>query len=139
MLFFLIKFKRDLNLRIKLIKLPTIKYRKFSKIKVKNRCLPTINQLLHKIRLSYILIRTHLKWETNPKILKGAKESFSMINKSKSSRFKKFKSKSNSNNNKWTSKVKGATKVIHKEVETKAKWSPKLILCKLISKRVNFS
>ena len=33
-----------------------------------------------------------------------------MINRSKSSKFKKFKSKSNSNNNKWTCKVKEAIK-----------------------------
>ena len=62
-----------------------------------------------------------------------------MINRSKFSKFKKFKSKSNSNNNKSIYKVRGATKVIHKEVGTKAKWSPKLILSKLIFKRVNFS
>lgn len=139
MLFFLIKFKRDLSLRIKLIKLHSIKSRKFSKIKVKNKCQLTISQLLHKIRSSYISIRTLLKWEINPKILKEAKESSNMINRSKSSKFKKFKSKSNSNNNKWTCKVKEAIKVILKEVETKDKWSQKLILCRATSKRVNFS
>ena len=100
MLFFLIKFKRDLSLRIKLIKPRTIKLKKFSRIKVKNRCKPTINQLRHKILLSYISIPTHLRWEINPKILKEVKESYNTTNKNKFSKFKKFKSKFNSNNNK---------------------------------------
>jgi len=138
MLFFLIKFKRDLSLRIKLIKLLTIKLRKFSKIKVKNKCQPIINQLLLKILLSYTSTQILLKWETNPKIHKEAKGSSSMINKSKSSKFKKFKSKFNSNNNKWISKVKEATKVILKEAETKFKLQ-KPTLFKQTFKRVNFS
>lgn len=139
MLFFLIKFKRDLSQRIKLIKLHIIKSRKFSKIKVKNKCLQTINQHLHKILLSCISIQILLKWETSRKILKEAKESCNMINKSKSSKFKKFKSKSNSNNNKSTFKVKGATKVILKEVEIKVRWLQKLTLFRQTFKRVNYS
>jgi hypothetical protein len=62
-----------------------------------------------------------------------------MINRSKSSKFKKFKSKFSSNNNKWTFKAKEATRVILKEVETKVKWLQKLTLFKQTFKRVNFS
>ena len=139
MLFFLIRFKKDLNQRIKLIKLPTIKLRKFSKIKVKNRCQQTTRVLQVKIQWSCTLILTAVRWEISPKIHKEAKGSSNMISRSKSSRFKKFKSRSSSNSNKSISKAKGAIRVILKEVGTKDRWLPRLTLFRLIFKRVNFS
>ena len=139
MLFFQIKFKKDLNQRIKLIKLPTTKLRKFSKIKAKNKCQLTIRVLQVRILWSCISIPTVARWEISPRILKEAKVSSSTINRNRSNRFKKFKSRSSSNSSKSIFKARGAIRVIHKEVETKDRWLPKLILFSLIFKRVNFS
>ena len=139
MLFFQIKFKKDLNQRIKLIKLPTTKLRKFSKIKAKNRCQPIIRALQARILWSCTSIPTAARWEISRRIHKEAKGSFSTINKNRSSRFKKFKSRSNSSSNKSISKARGAIRVILKEVGTRARWLPKLILFRLICKKVNFS
>ena len=62
-----------------------------------------------------------------------------MINKSKFSKFKKFRNRFNTSNNKWTFKVKEATKETLREVEIKDRSLQKLIPFKTTFKRVNFN